>query len=107
MAIHDKEVAAILGIHATTLILNWVKRGAIDAQKMEDFAQLLHLEVGGEHRRRRGLMLTWKWKNMVIIYREIQKTIKRLPKKAPQDRNTDSNMVVLQVNNRRTILHEV
>ena len=55
MPIHDKEVAAILGSQATTLILNWVKRGAIDAQKMEDFAQLLHLEVGGEHRRRRGL----------------------------------------------------
>ena len=55
MAIHDKEVAAIFGIHATTLILNWVKRGAIDAQKMEDIAQLLHPEVGGEHRRRRGL----------------------------------------------------
>ena len=56
MPIHDKEVAAILGSQATTLILNWVKRGAIDAQKMEDFAQLLHPEVGGEHRRRRGLM---------------------------------------------------
>ena len=55
MAIHDKEVAAILGNQATTLILNWVKRGAIDAQKMEDFARLLDLEVGGEHRRRKGL----------------------------------------------------
>ena len=56
MAIHDEEVARILGIQATTLILNWVKTGVIDAQKMEDFAQLLHPEVGGDHRRQRGLM---------------------------------------------------
>ena len=33
-------------------------RGAVDAQKMEDFAQLLHPEVGGEHRRRRELMFS-------------------------------------------------
>ena len=58
MAIYDEEVASLLGRQATTLILRWVKRGAIDAQKMEDFAQLLHPEVGGEHRRRRVLMFT-------------------------------------------------
>ena len=55
MAIYDEEVASKLGRQATTLILNWVKRGAIDAQKMEDLAQLLHPEVGGGHRQR-GLM---------------------------------------------------
>ena len=58
MAIYDKEVASLLGRQATTLILRWVKRGAIDAQKMEDFASLLHLEVGGEHRRRREHMFS-------------------------------------------------
>ena len=58
MAIYDEEVASLLGGQATILILSWVKRGAIDAQKMEDFAQLLHSEVGGEHRRRRGLMVS-------------------------------------------------
>ena len=58
MAIYDEEVASLLGRQATTLILRWVKRGAIDAQKMEDFASLLHLEVGGEHRRRREHMFS-------------------------------------------------
>ena len=52
MGVHDKRVVAKLGSGVWNVILEAVRDGDINGQKMRDIAQLLHTSVGGRHRMR-------------------------------------------------------
>lgn len=52
MGVQDKRVVANLGSEVWNFILEAVRDGDINGQKMMDIAQLLHTSVGGRHRMR-------------------------------------------------------